>query len=104
YAYPIRIAPTGRYLVDQNGAPFPILGRTAWFITSLSQPDYQLFIDDTAAKGYNAIEFHVINHDPRGNHPPFDGTGALPFTTRLDGSHWDGSGTPDFSQPNETYW
>ena len=35
-------------------------------------PDYRTFIDDTAARGYNAIELHVINHDPRGNHPPFN--------------------------------
>lgn len=97
---------------DRTGQPFPILGRTAWFITSLSATDYQQFIDDTVAKGHNAIEFHVINHDPRGNNPPFGGNGALPFTRRLDGSTWNGSlsynniaaEAPDFTQTNESYW
>ncbi|MBX3347803.1 MAG: DUF4038 domain-containing protein [Nitrospira sp.] len=90
--------------------PFPILGRTAWFITSLSEADYKLFVDDTVAKGYNAIEFHAINHDERGNHPPFGFNNSLPFTKKLDGSTWNGllgrnnDQGPDFSQPNEAYW
>ena len=54
-----------RYLVDQNDTPFPIMGRTAWFVLSLSVGDYHIFVDDTASRGYNAIELHVINHDPR---------------------------------------
>src|SRR4029079_13615673 len=83
-----------RYLVDQAGKPFPILGRTAWFVVSLTPADYRTFIDDTAARGYTAIEFHVLNHDPRGNNPPFNGAGDLPFLKRLNGSSWGG---PPFS-------
>jgi hypothetical protein len=71
-----------------------------------------MFIDDTVAKGFNAIEFHVVNHDPRGNQPPFGGNGTLPFMKRLDGAPWSGSliygdiniEAPDFSQTNEVYW
>jgi len=105
--FPLTIDPTSRrYLVDHTGVPFPILGRTAWFITSLSETDFKTFIDDTAAKGYNAIEFHVVNHDSRGNNEPFGGNGALPFTYQLNGSAWTGSlsAAPDFSRPNLTYW
>ena len=105
--FPVQYSLNGRYLVDQNDVPFPIMGRTAWFVTSLSVADYRTFIDDTAARGYNAIELHVINHDPRGNHPPFNGNGDAPFLNRLDGSSWNGalSGTaPDFTTPKETYW
>jgi hypothetical protein len=99
-------------LVDQNGAPVPIMGRSAWFVTSLSVADYQAFVDDTVARGYDAIELHVINHDPRGSHPPFDGNGELPFQNTLDGSPWDGSLTysdinaeaPDVTTPNPAYW
>jgi hypothetical protein len=58
------------------------------------------------------LGFHVVNHDPRGDHPPFGGNGALLFAKRLDGSGWHGSlsygnisdEAPDFSHPNETYW
>ena len=110
--FPVFPSGNQRYLQDQNGVPFPILGRTAWFITSLSETDYKMFIDDTVSNGYNAIEFHVVNHDARGNHPPFGGNGALPFSKRLDGSAWAGSlsygnintDAPDFSLPNLTYW
>lgn len=102
-----------RYLQDQNGVPFPILGRAAWFIISLADADYKTFLDDTAAKGYNAIELMGVTHHPGGNQPPFGANGTLlPFTKRLDGSAWTGSLTytninneaPDFSLPNETYW
>jgi len=113
-AFPLVASGNKRYLQDQNGVPFPILGRTAWFITSLSEADYKLFIDDTVAKGYNAIEFHVVNHDARGNQPPFGANGTLlPFAKQLNGSAWGGSllymvdinlEAPDFSLPNEAYW
>jgi Protein of unknown function (DUF4038)/Putative collagen-binding domain of a collagenase len=106
-AFPVKYSADHRYLVDQSGAPFPIMGRTAWFVTSLTVADYHTFIDDTAARGYNAIELHVVNHDPRGNHPPLDGNGDAPFLKRLDGTSWNGvlSGSaPDFATPNEAYW
>ena len=115
-AFPVAISANQRYLQDQNNVPFPILGRTAWFITSLPVADYKTFIDDTVAKGYNAIEFHVVNHDPRGNHPPFNGNGDLPFLKRLNDSDWNGSLTygpnnininteaPNFDTRNEAYW
>lgn len=111
-AFPVKYSTNRRYLVDQNGVPFPILGRTAWFVTSLSASNQHVFVDDTVARGYTAIEFHVVNHDPRGNNPPFGGNGSLPFLKRLDGSTWTGalgygdiaSEAPDFTTPNETYW
>lgn len=110
--FPVTPSADQRYLEDAAGQPFPILGRTAWFITSLTQAEYSLFLDDTAAKGYTAFEFHVINHDPRGNHEPYAGNGALPFLKRLDGANWSGSlsygninaEAPDLTTPNETYW
>src|SRR6476659_7566774 len=46
-AFPLVASGNQRYLQDQKGVPFPILGRTAWFITSLSETDYKMFIDDT---------------------------------------------------------
>ena len=104
--FPVTPSADGRYLQDANGIPFPILGRTAWFITSLKQTEYKTFLNDTAAKGYTAIEFHVINHDERGNHPPFAGNNALPFLKNLDGTAYTGglNGTADLTTPNETYW
>ncbi|MEY4386418.1 MAG: hypothetical protein RLY20_1701 [Verrucomicrobiota bacterium] len=111
-SFPVKYSADSRYLTDQNGVPFPILGRTAWFITSVNQSDHRAFIDDTASRGYTAIEFHVLNHDPRGHNPPFSGNFDLPFQKRLDGNTWTGALTygtitneaPDFTTPNEAYW
>ena len=89
-SFPVAYSPDQRYLVDQDNVPFPITGRTAWFVLSLSAVDYQIFLDDTVARGYNAIELHVINHDPRGNNPPFNGNGDAPFLKRLNGTAWNG--------------
>jgi chitodextrinase len=109
--YPLTTSTDGRYLVDQNGNPTPILGRTAWFIASLNTADMHTFIDDTAARGYNAIEFNTMNHDSRGNNEPFDGYGNVPFLKTLGGANWSGSlnygnitDVPDFTTPNEAYW
>jgi Protein of unknown function (DUF4038)/Putative collagen-binding domain of a collagenase len=110
--FPVQYSANRRYLTDRFGTPFPILGRTAWFVLSLTPADYRIFIDDTASRGFTAIETHVVNHDPRGNHPPFDGDGNRPFVSRIDGTAWDGSltgyrsagGAPDFTTPNEKYW
>ena len=110
--FPVKYGPNSRYLVDQNNVPFPIMGRTSWFATALPAADYRTFVDDTAARGFNAIEIHVLNHDPRGSHPPFNGTGAAPFLNRLNGTSWNGALTynninneaPNFTTPNEAYW
>jgi hypothetical protein len=110
-AFPVRYAANARYLQDANGQPFPILGRTAWFIISRSAAEYQTFVNDSVTRGYNSIEMHVIDHDPRGNTPPFANNGALlPFTTNIGGGAWTGAlggataSMPDFSKPNEAYW
>jgi len=56
YVYPLKISANRRYLVDQNKIPCPILGRTAWFVISLSDNQYHQFITNTVSKGYNAID------------------------------------------------
>jgi len=110
--FPVSVSPDRRYLRDRMGIPFPILGRTAWFVMALSEAERETFLTDTLSRGYNAIEMHVINHDPRGKHPPFAGNGELPFLRRLDGSIWEGEldyedilrQAPDFTTPNPAYW
>jgi Protein of unknown function (DUF4038)/Putative collagen-binding domain of a collagenase len=109
--FPVAYAANRRYLQDRNGVPFPILGRTAWFVLSRVAADYQAFVDDSVARGYDAIELHVINHDSRGNNAPFAGNGQAPFLRRLDGASWGGSlsysssaAMPDFTTPNASYW
>src|SRR5262245_58752310 len=88
--FPLRQSENGRFLVDAGGQPFPILGRTAWFMALLSTADAAVFLDDTRTRGFNAVELALIGHDPRGRHVPFDDRGAAPFLRRLDGQPWAG--------------
>ena len=44
-AYPVKIGPTGRYLVDQNGAPFLMIGESPQaMIGNLSEATADLFL------------------------------------------------------------
>lgn len=110
--FPLQTSSNGRYLIDANSRPFPILGRTSWCIISQPVASYQKYIENTVSHGYNAIEMAVIFHWPTVNHPPFNGDMDLPFLKQLDGSAWKGSlvykdtlaDAPDFTTPNEKYW
>ena len=110
--FPVKTSTNGRYLVDQNNIPFPILGRTAWCVISQSVSNYTKFIENTVSHGYNAIEMSVICHWPQSNYPPHNGQGDLPFEKRLDGTLWNGSlvysginsRAPDLTTPDEEYW
>src|SRR5262245_30404582 len=110
--FPLRASENGRFLIDAGGRPFPILGRTAWFMALLSAADAAVFLDDTQGRGFNAVELSLIGRDPRGRHVPFDDRGAAPFLRRIDGRPWTGGLTyadaatesPDFTTPNEAYW
>jgi hypothetical protein len=110
--FPLKISSDERYLVDQKNKPFPILGRTAWFI--MSQPDsgYKKFLANTLEHGHNAIEMSVITHWAMGNHSPFNANGDAPFLKCLNGNNWDGkliytdikTEGPNLLTPNENYW
>lgn len=110
--FPVRPSDNARYLVDADNRPFPILGRSSWFMASLSAADQAHYLADCRAKFFNTVEFALIGHDPRGRHVPFNDAGQAPFLKRLDGQPWDGSlkyqdptqEAPDFTTPNEAYW
>ena len=71
--FPVKTSTNGRYLVDRNNKPFPILGRTSWCVISQPVKDYQVYIENTISHGYNAIEMSVICHWPQSNYPPHNG-------------------------------
>ncbi|RYZ32911.1 MAG: DUF4038 domain-containing protein, partial [Sphingobacteriales bacterium] len=66
--FPLQTSANGRYLMDANSRPFPILGRTSWCIISQPVKAYQQYIENTVSHGYNAIEMAVIFHWPTVNH------------------------------------
>jgi hypothetical protein len=107
--FPLSTHSSGRYLVTANGAPRPSLGRTSWNVVSLSVAARTAFLEDTLARGFNAIELAIPHRDPRSTASPFCGNGSAPFLKLLNGSDWTGSfsyggSAPDFTTPNETYW
>src|SRR6476469_432305 len=112
YTFPLKHSNDERYLVDQNNKPFPILGRTAWFVISQPVNKYKKFIQNTLSYSYNSIEISVLTHDMRGEHPPFCGNGEAPFLKTLGGDDWKGSlrykdtarQAPDMTTPNEAFW
>ncbi|MCA9152362.1 MAG: DUF4038 domain-containing protein, partial [Planctomycetales bacterium] len=105
--FPLKLATGGRHLLDANDQPFLIRGRSAWYLISQSREQRQRFLDDTASKGFNAIEIKAITHDKNGFRPRFAGNDTVPFTHNLSSQRWHGAAhelAPDFAQTNEPYW
>jgi hypothetical protein len=93
--YPLKVGPTGRYLVDQNSTPFLINGDSPQsLIVNLSETDAAAFLADRAAAGFNAVWINLLCNTATGGRP--DGStpdGIVPFTT-----------PGDLSTPNPAYF
>ncbi len=92
---PVRVGPTGRYLVDQNGVPFLISGESPQaLIGDVTESDAALFFENRRAHGFNTVWINLLCNGYTG--------------CRADGSTWDGIPpftTPgDFSTPNDAYF
>jgi hypothetical protein len=80
-AFPLSVAPSGRYLVDAKGTPFRIQGDAAWsLIANLTDAEAVTYLDDRAARGFNAVlvnllEWHFAVAAPN------DRRGDAPFRT-----------------------
>ncbi len=86
-----------RFLRTAGGAPFFLLGDTAWSIAvSASQRDVVRYLDNRKAKGFNTLTLNVIEAEftgGHGNRPPCNWYGDPPFTNLR-----------DFTTPCEPYW
>src|SRR5712691_12626612 len=94
-AYPVRVGPTGRYLVDQNGAPFLIVGDSPQaMIGRLSEADAELYFANRQAHGFNTVWINLLCASYIGCNP--------------DGSTFDGippfNVPGDLTTPNEAYF
>ena len=92
-AFPLRVSPDSRYLVDHDGKPFLVVGDTAWsLVAQLREEDIAWYLDDRAKRGFNAIIVSLIEHK---------------FATRAPARR---DGTPpflkpgDFTMPNPVYF
>jgi hypothetical protein len=91
--FPLKASPNGRFLVDRKGAPFLVVGDTAWSL--IAQPDEDQidhYLDDRAGRGYSAIIVNLIEHR-FATHAPNTHAGLAPFTT-----------PGDFATPNPAYF
>lgn len=111
--FPVKAHSGGRYLLDNHGLPFPVLGRVCWMIMRMNVADYTTVLDDTRNKGFNAIEMKAPITPSVDNGTGRDFAGNLPFQRRLDGATWTGTASgfsninneaPDFTTPTEAYW
>jgi Protein of unknown function (DUF4038)/Putative collagen-binding domain of a collagenase len=94
-AYPLKVGPTRRYLVDRRGRPFLIVGDSPQaLIANLSAQDAAAFIANRKAAGFNSLWVNLLCVKYTGCRD--DGTtidGIKPFTT-----------PGDLSTPNPAYF
>ena len=90
----------GRYLVDQNNAPFLIVGDSPQsMVTNLSLSDVEYYLADRSALGFNTVFVDVLVYPYTGG--PSNGAllnGTLPFTGTIS------TGEYDLTSPNEAYF
>ena len=89
------VSPSGRYLVDQHGAPFLIQGDSPQaLIVNLSEAEADAFFADRQAAGFDLVWVNLLCATYTGGRA--DGStydGIVPFTT-----------ADDLSTPNEAYF
>jgi len=93
--FPLKVAPSRRHLIDQNGKPFLIAGESPQaLMVKVSTADAQMFFANRRSHGFNAVWINLLCRK---------GTGG-----RADGSTYDGikpfKNADDLSAPNEEYF
>jgi len=89
-SFPLKVSESRRFLEDQQGRPFFVMGDTPWFIQKLKIEDVRMLMDDRVAKGFNTLFLEVLD-DSR--IPPQDGYGNVAFQP-----------DSDITKPVEAYW
>ena len=92
YVYPLGSGPTGRYLVDQFGQPYLLVGDAAWsLIAQLTDQAADTYLADRQQRGFNAVLTNLVEH-ALSDSAPADIYGIRPFTGKA------------FATPNEAYF
>src|SRR2546425_2101222 len=86
--FPVKIGPTGRYLVDQNGVPFLVAGESLKvMIGNLSGVEAEMFLANREAHGFNTVLMDLLcvtYTGCRDDGSTFDG--IVPFTQQFSGT------------------
>src|SRR5262249_7232317 len=63
YLYPLTASADGRYLVDQRGTPFFMIGDSAQSATvNLTYSEADQYLSRRAAQGFNAVNMNAMEH------------------------------------------
>src|SRR6185437_5479393 len=93
--YPVKIVPTGRYLVDQTGKPFLIAGESLQaMMVNVSEADAELFFTNRKSHGFKTVWINLICAKY---------TGGRADSSTIDGLH-PFEKQDDFSMPSEEYF
>jgi len=105
-AFPLKVSQNKRYLVDQNGTPFLIVGDSPQGIVGrLTEKEAEAYFDDRAAHGFNTmgwINVVCAGHDYPTNTLAETPDGIRPFLSFLPGGK--DYNYYDLSKPNEAYF
>jgi hypothetical protein len=92
-AFPLRVEPGKRYLIDANDRPFLIHGDSPWsLIVQLTREEVDRYLDDRQARGFNTLLVNLIEHKFAKN-APRNAYGEGPFLS-----------PGDFRTPNPAYF
>lgn len=89
-AFPLRVGPNGRYLVDREGTPFFVMGDTPWFLQKVPLPEVRRIMEDRQAKGFNTLFLELLDDSQI---PSRDARTNAAFLTDT-----------DLTRPVEAYW
>jgi len=77
--FPLRVSANRQHLEDSTGAPFIVVGDTAWsLVAQLNETDIERYLDDRAVRGFNAIIVNLLEHK-FASHAPATVGGVQPF-------------------------
>jgi hypothetical protein len=78
--FPLKKSANNRYLTDQNGTPFLLIGDSNWIaVAQFTNADIDTYLADRAAKGFNTILVQTIDSFFADN-APNNIDGVAPFT------------------------
>jgi hypothetical protein len=110
--YPISPSPSGRFMVDSNGAPFIIIGDSPHSLSvNLNSSNVQYYCTNRCTNGFNTILVECLcdsytggygneGNSGNGGNANYGSNiyGANPFNATLSGGYY------DLTQPNPAYW
>lgn len=112
-AWPLKVSASGRYLVDQNGVPFPVLDYSFWgFGCVSSTADMNAWISALQSLGVTSVHVSayvggvICTTGTPPNTVSKDASGNLPFLKNNDGSTYTSTygGNGDLSQYNDSFF